>query len=112
MAGRKSRADSVVLESFASRALANNPLGDPATRSLPIILPPDYEASGKRYPVIYGLAGFTGSGPMLLNISAWQPNLQQRIDRLMSAGQLPPAVTRCPIASRATAAASILTRPP
>ena len=82
----------VIIEQFASRVLADNPLGDPATRSLPIILPPDYETSGKRYPVIYGLAGFTGSGPMLLNISAWQPNLQQRIDRLMSAGQLPPAI--------------------
>jgi S-formylglutathione hydrolase FrmB len=86
----------VILESFTSRALADNPLGDPATRSLPIILPPDYETSGKRYPVIYGLAGFTGSGPMLLNISAWQPNLQQRIDRLMNAGQLPPAICVLP----------------
>ena len=82
----------VILESFTSRALADNPLGDPAARTLPIILPPDYETSGKRYPTIYGLAGFTGSGPMLLNISAWQPNLQQRIDRLMNEGKLPPAI--------------------
>ena len=83
---------SLVIESFTSRVLADNPLGDPTTRSLPIILPPDYEASGRRYPVIYGLTGFTGSGPMLLNISAWQPNLQQRIERLMAEGRLPPAI--------------------
>ena len=33
----------VIIEQFTSRVLADNPLGDPATRSLPIILPPDYE---------------------------------------------------------------------
>ncbi|HTP08382.1 MAG TPA: alpha/beta hydrolase-fold protein [Anaerolineae bacterium] len=86
----------VVVEQFASRVLADNPLGDPATRALPIILPPDYasndESSGKRYPVIYGLTGFTGSGPMMLNVSGWQPNLQQRIDRLMVEGKLAPAI--------------------
>ena len=82
----------VILESFTSRVLADNPLGDPATRNLPIILPPDYAASDKRYPVIYGLTGFTGSGPMMFNVSAWQPNLQQRIDRLMAEGKLPPAI--------------------
>ncbi len=83
---------SVILESFTSHLLADNPLGDPATRMLPVILPPDYETSGKRYPVLYGLTGFTGSGPMMLNVSAWQPNLQQRIDRLMTDGKLLPAI--------------------
>lgn len=82
----------VVIEQFTSRVLVDNPLNDPATRPLPIILPPDYEASDKRYPVIYGLTGFTGSGLMMLNVSAWQPNLPQRIDRLMAEGKLPPAI--------------------
>lgn len=82
----------VIVEQFTSRVLADNPLGDPATRSLPIILPPDYETSGRRYPVIYGLTGFTGSGLSMLNFAAWQPNLPQRIDRLMAEGKLPPAI--------------------
>lgn len=86
----------LIIEQFTSRVLAANPLGDPATRQLPIILPPDYASndatSDKRYPVLYGLTGFTGSGPMMLNLSAWQPNLQQRIDRLMADGKLPPAI--------------------
>jgi S-formylglutathione hydrolase FrmB len=82
----------VIIESFTSRVLADNPLSDPATRQLPIILPPDYESSGKRYPVLYGLAGFTGSGLSMFNFSAWQPNLPQRIDRLMAAGKLLPAI--------------------
>jgi enterochelin esterase family protein len=64
----------------------------PAAPTLPIILPPDYASNSKRYPVIYGLTGFTGSGPMMLNVSAWQPNLQERIDRLMNQGKLPPAI--------------------
>lgn len=82
----------LIVERFASTVLADNPLHDPAARRLPIILPPDYESSGKRYPVIYGLTGFTGSGPMMLNVSAWQPNLQERIERLMAAGELSPAI--------------------
>jgi enterochelin esterase-like enzyme len=82
----------VIIEQFTSRVLADNPLGDPATRSLPIILPPDYETSGQRYPVIYGLTGFTGSGLSMLNFAAWQPNLPQRIDRLMAEGKLLPAI--------------------
>jgi enterochelin esterase family protein len=82
----------VVIEQFTSRVLADNPLGDPATRPLPIILPPDYAASSQRYPVIYGLAGFTGSGLSLLNFAAWQPNLPQRIDRLMWEGKIQPAI--------------------
>jgi enterochelin esterase-like enzyme len=86
----------LIIESFTSHVLADNPLGDPATRQLPIILPPNYDTSGKRYPVLYGLAGFTGSGPMMLNLSAWQPNWQQRIDRLMADGKLPPAIYALP----------------
>ena len=82
----------VVLESFTSRVLADNPLGDPVTRPLPIILPPDYETSDQRYPVLYGLAGFTGSGLSMFNFSAWQPNLPQRIDRMMADGELQPAI--------------------
>lgn len=82
----------LVIETFTSRVLDGNPLGDPVTRKLPIILPPDYETSGRRYPVVVGLTGFTGSGPMMLNVSAWQPNLQERIDALMAGGLLPPAI--------------------
>jgi enterochelin esterase family protein len=69
-----------------SHVLADNPLGDPANRRLPIILPPDYETSNRRYPVIVGLTGFTGKGIMLLNEDSWQPNLEQRLERLYAAG--------------------------
>jgi enterochelin esterase-like enzyme len=82
----------LIIERFTSRVLADNPLGDPITRKLPIILPPDYDKTNQRYPVIYGLTGFTGSGPMMLNLTAWQPNLQERIDYLTADGRLPPVI--------------------
>ncbi len=76
----------VEMPAFTSAALADNPLGDPATRRLPIVLPPGYAESGRRYPVIVGLTGFTGRGVMLLNDDAWQPNLTERLERLYAAG--------------------------
>ena len=81
----------VEMPELPSRVLADNPLGDPATRRLPILLPPDYGAAGRRYPLIVGLTGFTGKGIMLLNEDAWQPNLPQRLDQLYAAG-MPPAI--------------------
>jgi len=82
----------LVIETFHSRALDGNHQGDPSTRKLPIILPPDYDTDGKRFPVIYALTGFTGSGLSLLNFTAWQPNLPERVERLMAEGRLPPAI--------------------
>jgi S-formylglutathione hydrolase FrmB len=40
-------------DKIASKALAGNLLGDPAERTVYVILPPGYETSGKRYPVVY-----------------------------------------------------------
>jgi S-formylglutathione hydrolase FrmB len=42
-----------------SEALTNNLFGDSSTRPFEVFLPPDYYATGKRYPVIYVLHGFT-----------------------------------------------------
>src|SRR4051794_31709370 len=81
----------IEIPELPSRVLAENPLGDPATRRLPILLPPDYATLGQRYPLIVGLTGFTGKGIMMLNEDAWQPNLPQRLDRLYAAG-MPPAI--------------------
>jgi len=79
---------SVTIETpmLESAVLAGNPLGDPAARALPVVLPPGYGESSKRYPVIVGLTGFTGRGIMLLNDDAWQPNLAQRLERLYAEG--------------------------
>jgi S-formylglutathione hydrolase len=50
---------------ITSQALAGNLLGDPATRTLRVLLPPGYATSGKRYPVVYVLHYFTGHGQTL-----------------------------------------------
>src|SRR3989304_10224291 len=51
-----------------SEVLKGNPLGDPHIRRFPVSLPPRYEdAPDERYPVIFGLMGFTGGGIMFLN---------------------------------------------
>ena len=45
---------------LTSRALNGNPLGDPATRPVWVYLPPGYDESSERYPVVYLLQGFGG----------------------------------------------------
>src|SRR5437868_2486584 len=78
-----------------SVVLQGNPLGDPATRDLPVLLPPGYDAGSRRYPALYGLAGFTGRGVQMLNIDPWQPNMVQRLDQLYAAG-MPHAIVALP----------------
>lgn len=45
---------------ITSQALAGNLLGDPVTRQFNVLLPPNYAASDKRYPVVYMLHGYGG----------------------------------------------------
>jgi enterochelin esterase-like enzyme len=78
--------------SLDSECLAGNPLGDPARRDHHVYLPPDYERSDRRYPVLYSLAAYTSSGQVQ---SAWRnhgENLPQRLDRLISSGRMPPVL--------------------
>jgi enterochelin esterase-like enzyme len=82
----------VVIEEFESALLADNALGDPATRRVPVYLPPGYEGGAARYPVLYALAGFTGSGLSFLNYDWYQESLPARLDRLIGAGRMAPCV--------------------
>ena len=87
----------VEIQRFTSRRLEGNRLGDPAERPLAIYLPPGYASdSARRYPTLYLLAGFTGTGLSFLNWAAWQPNLPDRLDRLIATGQMPPAIAVMP----------------
>ncbi len=62
-----------------SQILKGNPLGDKHVRDLYVYLPPDYERSDKKFPVVYCLTGFTGRGKMFLNDNAFAPNLAERM---------------------------------
>src|SRR6266700_2279887 len=79
----------VRIESVESQALRDNALGDPALRRVAVWLPPSYAtATERRYPVIYWLAGFTGTGEMMFQSTPWQPGLGERLDRLVAHGAM------------------------
>ena len=79
----------VIVEEFASAALEGNPLGDPATRRIPVYLPPSYnEDSTRRYPVVYLLHGFTGNSSGWVNVNPfYTPTVPERFENLLKAGQ-------------------------
>ena len=74
----------VVMHELTSAALADNPLGDPALRTIPVYLPPGYDGGRARYPVIYLLSGFTGTGRSFLNFQAYGETLPEKLDRLIA----------------------------
>jgi S-formylglutathione hydrolase FrmB len=81
----------VKILNHTSQVLKDNPLGDPISRELYVYLPPGYDGQ-KRFPVVYCLTGFTGRGKMLLNDSAFTPNLAQRMDKLIDEGRSCPLI--------------------
>lgn len=86
----------VVLLTIESRILRGNRPGDPHVRDLPVYLPPGYDDSSERYPVLLALTGFMGTGRMLLNVSAWGETLPQRLDRLHRDGDIGSMIVAMP----------------
>ena len=80
-----------------SRLLRANPLGDPHLRKLHVWLPPQYDQEagrgrGKRFPVLFDLVGFTGSGPAHLNWKPFSDNLPERAARLIHQDAMGPVI--------------------
>jgi S-formylglutathione hydrolase FrmB len=86
----------VVTLRHESEILKNNPLSDKHVRDVCVYLPPDYEASDKRFPVVYCLVGFTGYGRMTLNHNPFSPNLAERMDQLIAGGKIKPMIVVMP----------------
>jgi enterochelin esterase family protein len=87
----------VIVETIESSVLADNPLGDPPARRAAVWLPPSYAtAPDRRYPVIYWLAGYGGTGEMLFADSPWQPGLGARLDGLVGSGRMGEAIVVAP----------------
>lgn len=78
-----------------SEVLKGNPAGDPHEREVWVYLPRGYEDSGARYPVLWCIAGFTGTGSMTAVGNRWAPGLPERMDRLIEEG-CPPAIVAFP----------------
>jgi enterochelin esterase family protein len=85
----------LVVERVASRALAGNPLGDPAERELPLLVPEGVETHGN-LPLVFLLAGYSSQGQMLLNDDPWSEGLCRRLERLAREGRIGPMIVALP----------------
>ncbi len=74
-------------------SLDGNPLGDPATRTIPVYLPPGYdEEPDRRYPVVVFLHGFLGCGQQWLNTTPFTRTVPERLDWLVEQRKVPPVI--------------------
>jgi len=89
----KGRVEYLTIDSVA---VAQNMLGDPARRTVGVYLPEGYDDSQEDYPLMLGLAAFTGSGLKMLGWRSFGETLPQRVDRLVAAGQMGPVVMAFP----------------
>ena len=87
---------SVTVLRHDSKVLRGNALGDPHERDVYCYLPPGYESSGRSYPVLYFLSGFTGTGRMLLNVDPFVESMDRRLDRIIASGAMPPVICVLP----------------
>ena len=78
---------------IVSELLRGNPLGDPHERPLWVYTPPGYAAeSGRRYPAVFVLQGYSGHLTMWRNRSAFRQPFPESADALFASGQAPPAI--------------------
>ena len=94
----------IVVE-HTSKVLADNPLGDPHVRRLAVWLPPGYDggavrgrtsARGRRFPVLFDLVGFTGSGLAHINWRPFDENVPERAARLLTERRMGPTIVVFP----------------
>ena len=86
----------VVRVGFDSSVLKDNPLGDPSEREVAVWLPPDYDGSKKRLPLLIDLVGYTGSGQAHVNWNAFDENVPERLDRLYHEGKIGSCIVAFP----------------
>ena len=91
----------VVMLEHTSSILQGNALGDPHVRKLAVWLPPQYDEAathgrGKRFPVLFDLVGFTGSGLAHVNWRNFDENIPERIARLIHAKKIGPVIVVFP----------------
>jgi enterochelin esterase-like enzyme len=91
----------IVVIEHDSKILADNPLGDAATRRLGVWLPHEYDRGtthgrGRRFPVLYDLVGFTGTGIAHLNWKPFSENVAERAARLVREQRMGPVIIAFP----------------
>src|SRR6267154_1818491 len=89
----KGPAGTLLVLEHSSKILKDNPWRDPHVRKLGVWLPPQYDEGGKRrFPVLYALVGFTGSGLAHANWRPFGDNVPERAARLIREGKMGPAI--------------------
>ncbi len=87
----------LVVVEHVSKVLRNNALGDPHVRKVAVWLPPQYDSGstrgrGGRFPVLWDLVGFTGSGMAHTNWKPFSDNVPERAARLIHQQKMGPAI--------------------
>jgi enterochelin esterase-like enzyme len=94
----------IVSLEHTSKILEGNPLGDPHVRKLHVWLPPQYDQGsagkgrgpGRRFPVLFDLVGYTGSGFSHTNWQSFQDNVPERAARLIHQRKMGPCIVVFP----------------
>ncbi|HEY2864117.1 MAG TPA: alpha/beta hydrolase-fold protein [Casimicrobiaceae bacterium] len=94
---RKGPDGTLVVVEHTSKVLAGNALGDPHVRKLGAWLPPQYDGAsgsgrGRRFPVLWDMVGFTGSGLAHANWKPFSDNVPERAARLIHERKMGPAI--------------------
>jgi S-formylglutathione hydrolase FrmB len=92
---RGAPAGTVVTVEHTSTILADNPLGDPHVRRFPVWLPPQYDDRGsrnRRFPVLFDLVGYTGSGLAHVSWRAFDENIAEKAARLVFERKMGPLI--------------------
>ena len=90
----KSNDGRIVTLEHESRVLKDNRLGDPHVRTFPVWLPPQYDTApvGRRFPVLYDLVGYTGSGWSHVNWRNFDESVPEQAARLIAERKMGPAI--------------------
>lgn len=85
----------IELPRFESELLAGNLLGDPNERELLVYLPPSYDGR-RRFPVVTILPPYAAGHRSLLNFKLWEPDLFERYEAQVAAGDALEAILISP----------------
>ena len=87
----------VITLEHTSKILKDNPLRDPHVRNIDVWLPPQYDqragrGRGRRFPVLFDLVGYAGSGQSHTNWRSFDENVPERAARLVHEKRMGPCI--------------------
>lgn len=86
----------IVADTVPAPALAGNLLGDPTLQPAWVYLPPGYDGSGERYPVLYLLHGVLDDPSVWIEPAYQGMTVQSTMDSLIGAGAVRPLIVVMP----------------